>query len=452
MSDAYSVLVVDDEPAIARLLKRELESEICSVQTAHTAQDALQEANKTDFDVAVVDIRLPDARGIDLMQELRAVQPDMEVICITGHGTIGDAVEAMRLGAYDYITKPFNLEEMELVVERAYQKASLRSENRRLRHAHVAIDDLIVGTAPPMQEVRYLLERVAPTDVPVLLTGESGAGKEVLAHSIQRRSLRSEAHFVIKNCATLQKELARSELFGHVRGAFTGALHNSSGLFGEAHKGTLFLDEITEVPVELQTKLLHVLERNSFYRVGGLEKIDTDVRIIAATNLDFEDRIRRGLFRRDLYHRLKAGRLVIPPLRERKDDIVPLARMFLEHFSQKRGRLFKTIGAEAAAMLEAYPWPGNVRELRNVMEWVSFTYNCEELRVQHFDKLLADNMPVSPAVSGNRRTRTQRGYHVPDKDIDEALALHNGNKTKAARHLGIAVRTLYYHLERRAKK
>ncbi len=444
MSDAYSVLVVDDEPAIARLLKRELESEICSVQTAHTAQDALQEANKTDFDVAVVDIRLPDARGIDLMQELRAVQPDMEVICITGHGTIGDAVEAMRLGAYDYITKPFNLEEMELVVERAYQKASLRSENRRLRHAHVAIDDLIVGTAPPMQEVRYLLERVAPTDVPVLLTGESGAGKEVLAHSIQRRSLRSEAHFVIKNCATLQKELARSELFGHVRGAFTGALHNSSGLFGEAHKGTLFLDEIGDIPPEVQASLLRVLENGTYRPVGDKVQKKCDIRFIFATNRNLAAEVEAGRFNEAFFHRINVFTIHLPPLRERREDIPLLVEHFLRILPVGHGQ---RLDVHPAAMdcLCRYSWPGNVRELRNVIERgiILAERGMITLRSLPHELSAPSSAGEMPAVEPEEKSLKS----LERVQIERMLDLCGGNRTETARKLGISRKTLYRRLQ-----
>lgn len=440
MADSYSVLVVDDEPAIARLLKRELENDVRSVRTAHSAREALQEAGTADFDVAVVDIRLPDVRGIDLMQELRSVQPDMEVICITGHGTIGDAVEAMRLGAYDYITKPFNLEEMELVVERAYQKASLRSENRRLRHAHVAIDDLIVGTAPPMREVRYLLERVAPTDVPVLLTGESGAGKEVLAHAIQRRSLRREAHFVIKNCATLQKDLARSELFGHVRGAFTGALHTHGGLFGEAHKGTLFLDEIGDIPPEVQSSLLRVLENGAYRPVGDKAQKKCDIRFIFATNRNLAMEVEAGRFNEAFFHRINVFTIHLPPLRQRREDIPLLVEHFLRILPVGHGQALK-VHPTAMDCLCRYDWPGNVRELRNVIERGIILSENGVITLRSLPHELSARPDAGsgapPAESLKSMERSQ---------IERMLELCGGNRTLTAEKLGISRKTLYRRL------
>lgn len=328
---SYSVLAVDDEPSIGKLLEKELSTPARAVHVAGSARQARERLRRATYEVVVLDIRLPDADGIEFMVELRQRYPDMEVILITGHGNIDNAVEAMKLGAYDYITKPFNLTELEVVVERAYQRAFLRNENRALRHAHDRGRPgvTLIGNSQVIKEVRYLIEKVAPTDVPVLITGESGAGKEVAAHAIQSLGTRADKPFIIKNCATLQKELARSELFGHVRGSFTGALESRDGLMAFANKGTLFLDEIGELPMEVQASLLRVLENKTYRRVGEKDHRSCDIRLIFATNRTLAGEVEAGRFHEALYHRINVFNIEMPPLRERKEDIPLLAEFFL---------------------------------------------------------------------------------------------------------------------------
>ncbi len=439
MADGYSILVVDDEPAIVRLLCRELSGATHVVFSASTAAEALAHAHSRSFDVAIVDICLPDGRGTDLMQTLRSLQPEMEVICVTGHGSIGDAVEAMRLGAYDYVTKPFNLDELELVVERAYQKSSLRLENRRLRYAKMASGDVVVGMSPAMRKIMYLAERVAPTDVPVLLMGPSGAGKEVMAHAIQRRSHRRDMQFVIKNCATLSRELANSELFGHVRGAFTGALHNHGGLMVEAHKGTLFLDEIGELPLEVQGALLRVLENGSYTPVGEKGSRNCDIRFIFATNRDLAQEVQEGRFSEALYHRINVFTIVVPSLRERMEDVPLLVEHFLQTLPVAQGQQI-TLDDAAMACLSRYDWPGNVRELRNVIE--------RAVILSENGRIVLRSLPAELVAGGKRSAFIERGSlrEMEKTRIIEALKICQENKSLAAKHLGISRKTLYRKL------
>ena len=454
MNSHYHILVVDDERAIARLLQRELQNEHRQVHAAHSSAEALRCAQEHDLRVALVDIRLPDASGIDLMQQLRDIQPDMEVICITGHGTIGDAVEAMKLGAYDYITKPFSLEELGMVVERAHQKAALRTENRRLRHTRPMLGDLMVGEAPAMREVRYLLERVAPTDVPVLLTGSSGAGKEVLAHAIQRQSRRSESHFIIKNCATLQKDLARSELFGHVRGSFTGAHQNSAGLFTEAHKGTLFMDEIGELPLDVQPSLLRVLENGSYRPVGDNTPRNCDIRFIFATNRNLAAEVEAGRFNEALFHRINVFTIKLPSLHERPQDIPLLVDHFLHSLPVAQGQEWR-VDPQAMRRLMAYDWPGNVRELRNVIERGVILAENGLITPRCLPGDMGTPAPQTPpeTVAMPSAETPSPAPHAPSlkeaeiQQIQSMLHQCGGNRTLAARQLGISRKTLYRKLQ-----
>lgn len=309
---------------------------------------------------------LPGAEGLGLLKDLLELQPEMEIICLTGEGNIRDAVEAMRMGANDYVTTPVEPGRLIQVVERATQKAALRREARRQEDSR-DVEDMVIGDSPRMKQVKYLLEKVAPTDVPVLLHGPSGAGKEVLAHAIQRRSLRRSAPFIIKNCASLSKELARSELFGHMRGSFTGATADSAGLFAEADKGTLFLDEIGDLPLDVQPSLLRALENGTYRPVGGREIRTCDVRLIFATNRNLAAAVEAGTFNEALYHRIHVFTLELPSLSEHAEDIPRLVEHFLRVLPLATGRDLR-VDPAIYGCLKSYSWPGNVRELRNVIE------------------------------------------------------------------------------------
>jgi len=433
VTNAYSVLVVDDEPSIGKLLKKEMSSPARTVQTAETAHQAREMLRRSLYEVVILDLRLPDADGLDLLVEFRQYQPDVEVIIITGHGNIDSAVEAMKLGAYDYITKPFNLEELELIVERAYQRVCLRFENRQLKHAQVRDEpQQIVGNSAAIKQIRFLIDKVAPTDVPVLITGESGAGKEVAAHLIQSLSKRADKPFFIKNCATLQKELARSELFGHLRGSFTGAVENSEGFMAFANKGTLFLDEIGELPIEVQAALLRVLENKTYRRVGDKDERTTDIRLIFATNRNLAKEVEAGHFHEALYHRINVFNIELPPLRERKEDIPLLVDYFL---GRVQGGGAYRVSDRAMSCLINYHWPGNIRELRNVIErGVILAEGC----------VITENaLPRELSVKAEGENDFLSLEAVEREHIAKVLACFGNNRTLAAGALGISRKTLY---------
>ena len=433
MTSPYSVLVVDDEPSIGKLLKKELSSPARSVAAAESAHQAREMLRRNTYEVVVLDLRLPDADGLDVLVEIRQHSPDVEVIIITGHGNIDSAVEAMKLGAYDYITKPFNLEELELIVERAYQRACLRFENRQLKHAQKqGQPQQIVGNSAAIKQIRFLIDKVAPTDVPVLITGESGAGKEVAATAIQARSKRADKPYVIKNCATLQKELARSELFGYVKGSFTGAMENREGLMTFANKGTLFLDEIGELPMEVQASLLRTLENKTYRRVGDKDERTTDLRLIFATNRNLAKEVEAGRFHEALYHRINVFNIELPPLRERKEDIPLLVEYFLGRV-QASGTY--RVSDRAMSCLINYQWPGNIRELRNVIER---------------GVILAENGVITENALPRELSMQAEGENdflsleaVEKEHIAKVLACFSNNRTLAATALGISRKTLY---------
>lgn len=433
MTNAYSVLVVDDEPSIGKLLKKELSSPVRTIQTAETAHQSREMLRRSVYEVVILDMRLPDANGLDLLVEIRQHQPDVEVIIITGHGNIDSAVEAMKLGAYDYITKPFNLEELELIVDRAYQRACLRFENRQLKHTQRQdMPQQIVGNSAAVKQIRFLIDKVAPTDVPVLITGESGAGKEVAATAIQSRSKRADKAYVIKNCATLQKELARSELFGYVKGSFTGATENREGLMTYANKGTMFLDEIGELPLEVQASLLRTLENKTYRRVGDKDERTTDIRLIFATNRNLAKEVEAGRFHEALYHRINVFNIELPPLRERKEDIPLLVEYFLGRI--QGGGAYR-VSDRAMGCLINYHWPGNIRELRNVIER---------------GVILAENGVITENALPRELSVKVEGENdflsleaVEREHIAKVLACFGNNRTLAATALGISRKTLY---------
>jgi len=433
VTNAYSVLVVDDEPSIGKLLKKELSSPGRAMQTAETAHQAREMLRRSLYEVVILDLRLPDADGLDLLVEIRQHLPDIEVIIITGHGNIDSAVEAMKLGAYDYITKPFNLEELELIVERAYQRACLRFENRQLRHTqNQDKPQQIVGNSAAIKQIRFLIDKVAPTDVPVLITGESGSGKEVAATAIQARSKRADKPYVIKNCATLQKELARSELFGYVKGSFTGATENREGLMTFANKGTMFLDEIGELPLEVQASLLRTLENKTYRRVGDKDERTTDIRLIFATNRNLAKEVEAGRFHEALYHRINVFNIELPPLRDRKEDIPLLVECFLGRI--QGGGAFR-VSDRAMGCLINYHWPGNIRELRNVIE--------RGVILAEGGVITENALPRELSVKAEGESAFLSLEAVEREHITKVLACFGNNRTLAAAALGISRKTLY---------
>jgi two-component system NtrC family response regulator len=431
------ILVVDDEESIRRLIQKEIGSRERTVQTAGSVREALDLVEAQPFDVIVLDIRLPDGDGIELLARFRETIPDIEVILITGHGDVDSAVEAMKTGAYDYITKPFTLDRLELVIEKAYQRVCLQRENRLLRHAQNARPhQRLVGRSEAIRHLKYLIDRVAPTQVPVLLIGESGTGKDVVAHAIHMRGERAKQPFIIKNCGTLQRELSRSELFGHTRGAFTGADESREGLLSIADHGTLFLDEIGELPLEVQASLLRVLENRTYRRVGDKSERQVDVRFVFATNRNLPDEVENGRFHEALYHRINVFQIRLPALRDRKEDIPLLVDYFIARFSP--GQPVTQVPKTVLQCLMDYKWPGNIRELRNVIERGIILSENGMIGMNALPRELTENAE-STADDGSFLSLEE----MEKRHIRKILDHFEGNRTQAAQTLSISRKTLY---------
>lgn len=462
MHSAYSLLIVDDEASIRRLLQKELAAPHRRVLATGSAREALQMCREESFDVVLLDIRMPDGNGLELLPSFLGLLPDARIIMITGHADVDSAVTAMRNGAYDFVAKPFTLDKLELVVERAVEHSMLARENRSLRLSSGGREPELIGASAALRELTFLLRKVAPTDVPVLITGESGTGKDVAAAGLHAMSPRARLPFVVKNCAGLQKELARSELFGHVRGAFTNALESSEGLMTVAHRGTLFLDEVGELPLEVQGQLLRVLESRRYRRVGEKEERSVDVRFLFATNRNLAQEVQRGCFHEAFLHRINVFQVHLPPLRDRREDIPLLVRHFLSRLGGGAGGCSVTPGA--MERLLCYHWPGNVRELRNVIERGIILAEegvISERALPH--ELVASleregapacgtAVPHGGSASPDQTQATKIDADLPTleeverRHILRALARSGGNKQEAAKMLGIARKTLYRKL------
>lgn len=440
-SDTIQILVVDDEKSIRRLIQKELASSHRIITTAGSAREAFDAIRRQQFDVIVLDIKLPDGNGIDLMIQFREAIPEGEVILITGYGDIDSAVEAMKIGAYDYIAKPFSLDRLELVIEKAYQRVRLQRENRLLRHKQKDKPSLkIIGHSQDIEHIRYLIKKVAPTNVPVLITGESGTGKNVVAQAIHSQSQRSAQPLIIKNCGTLQKDLMRSELFGYCKGAFTGATESSEGLLTLANKGTLFLDEIGELSNEVQSALLRVLENQTYRRVGDKEERRVDLRFIFATNRDLLKEVKIGRFSQALYHRINVFDIKISPLRERKEDIPALVEYFLGRLSS--GSTYCRISQKAMQCILAYEWPGNIRELQNVIERGIILAEKGLITEQTLPRELVDASKDSASDTPFLTLSEMEKVHIL-----RVLRYVKGSRSKAAEILGIGRKTLYRKLK-----
>jgi two-component system response regulator PilR (NtrC family) len=370
MSDKGTVLVIDDEEVMREILESLLAQEGYRVKLATSGQEGLEIAGREPVDLAIVDVMLPDRSGIDVLDELKKSDPELVVVMITAFASVETAIEAMKRGAFDYVTKPFKNDEVRVVVANGMKQRRLVDENRTLKEALHDRQrfDVLVGKSSRMQEVYSLIQQVAPSKSTVLITGESGTGKELVARAIHDYSTRKQKQFVPVNSGSLPPDLLESNLFGHVKGAFTGAVSPKKGLFEIADEGSIFLDEIATVPLETQAKLLRVIQEKEFMRLGGVDVIRVDARIIAATNTDLKALVEAGAFREDLYYRLNVINIFLPPLRQRKDDIPLLAQHFLKKYGDENGRPGLSIASDAVQSLLDYDWPGNVRELENVIE------------------------------------------------------------------------------------
>jgi DNA-binding NtrC family response regulator len=432
-----TILIVDDDAGFRSLMETILRGEEYAVEVAASVAAAIACANRRSYHLLISDLKLPDGTGLDLLRHWKREMPEAPVIVITGFGSVATAVEAMKLGATDYLGKPLSgPDELRIVVRKALEQNRAVRECDLLREqesARFSCGDLIASD-PKMAKALELVRKVAPTQATVLITGESGTGKELIARCIHRNSARGQRVFVPLNCAALSPALIESELFGHERGAFTGAVGQHAGRFERAHGGTLFLDEIGELDAGLQAKLLRVLQEKTFERVGGNRQITVDVRIIAATNRDLKQCVSEGKFREDLFYRLNTFPIELPPLRERPSDIRRLARFFLERSATDLGKTDVTLSPEAETVLMAYAWPGNVRELENTMERLAIL--CE-------GSIEPDDLPVTSSGP----TRPVLFKDIERMAIEDALQENDGNRTKTARQLGISLRTLQYRLK-----
>ncbi|MEW6519174.1 MAG: sigma-54 dependent transcriptional regulator [Thermodesulfobacteriota bacterium] len=435
VNEKYPVLVIDDEEPIRRLLQKELANSGREIFTAATAAEAMALVRSRWFDVIIMDLRLPDTTNLDLLIKVRDSIPHTEVIMITGHGDIDSAVEAMKLGACDFIPKPFNLDRLDLVVEKAHQRVRLSRENMILRHKAGYDQGTVkfIGNSMAIRNIQFLVDKVAPANIPVLITGESGVGKDVVAHAIHDRSSRAGNELIIKNCASLQKDLARSELFGHVKGSFTGADESREGLMSYAHESTLFLDEIGELPLEVQASLLRMLETQTYRRVGEKDERRVDIRFLFATNRDLADEVKKGRFNEAFYHRINVFNIDIPPLRERKEDLPLLVDYFLTSLSPD-STTYRMVQNAMDCVLR-YDWPGNIRELRNVIE--------RSIILVENGIITERCLPRELVVSAETSEASITLESVEKKHILKMLNFYNGNRRKAAEALGISRKTLY---------
>ncbi len=440
----FKILIIDDEKNIREGLAAGLEMDGYNTVVAENGEKGLEYVNKGDIDLVITDLRMPGISGEEVLQKITSEIPGLPVIVLTGHGSIDSAVSAMHSGAYDFLTKPLNLEHLSLVVKRALKNRELQIQNKQLQEeiSKSKPFESIIGKSAEMQKIYQMIQKVAGSKASVLITGESGVGKELVAHAIHNLSPRKNNPLVIVNCSALSESLLESELFGHEKGAFTGAVARKRGRFELAHGGSIFLDEIGEIDQNVQIKILRVLQDKRFERVGGEETVETDVRVIAATNRDLEKEIAEGRFREDLYYRLNVVHIHVPPLRDRKDDIPLMVSAFLKEFAKENGKNITSIDSHARAALYKYDWPGNIRQLRNCMESAVVMCAGDTLTLDDFPPTIsqhnAQDMVQIPA--GLTLDAAEKIY------INETLAANRGNKSKTADVLAIGRKTLHRKL------
>lgn len=449
---AERLLVVDDEPSMREFLEIMLSQEGYEVTTASSGEEGFRMYRQETPDLVLTDVKMPGMSGLDLIREIHTVDPMVPIIAVTAYASADDALRAVREGAYDYLSKPFQVEDLRIIIRNALETRRLRRENLELKRS---IDEKyrfgeIIGKSPEMIEIFNLVKTVAPSKAGVLIIGESGTGKELIAKAIHYSSARADRPFVTINCTAIPENLLESEMFGHLKGSFTGAIANKAGLVEAAHTGTLFLDEIGEIPLAIQAKLLRFLQEREFRRVGGTDERKIDVRIVAATNKKLEKEMEVGNFREDLYYRLNVIRIKLPPLREREEDIPLLVNHFLKKFSAEQGKNIARVSSLAMRVLCNYNFPGNVRELENIIE------RCVTL--EQTDQLTAENLPAKLAESAGSPPSGE--MEIPPDGIDlnrtlenlerklitKALEITGGNRSRAARLLGISFRSLRYRL------
>jgi two-component system, NtrC family, response regulator AtoC len=433
------ILVVDDEPLMRRFVTETLLRKKIEVVSAEDGKAALHLLKTHAFDLVISDMRLPDLSGLELLKSAKETHPSLLFILMTAYASDNTAADAMRWGAFNYLIKPFSATTIEAMIEKANQQLALIEENQFLRReiSHVQRKHVldIIAESPLMKKTLQDLAKIAKSQANVFITGESGTGKEVISQAIHLNSNRANAPFIKVNCSAIPDTLIESEFFGHEKGAFTGAINRRIGRFELSHGGTLLLDEISEIPLMLQPKLLRAIQEREFERVGGVKPIQVDVRLIATSNRNMQEAVAQKLFREDLYYRLNVVPLFLPPLRERKEDIVPLAEYFLERFCSESGKPLKNLTFEARQKLQAYHWPGNIRELANVIERTVVMENASAILPEHLplEGTICTHLSSSPLLTL---------AEVEKRHILDTLNHHHQNRTQAAKTLGISIRTL----------
>ncbi len=443
--DKKTLLVVDDEPGHRLMVRAVMEDAGWRVIEADSGESALEELSREMPHTALVDMRMPGMDGLTLLREIQARQPELPVVLLTAYGNVGSAVEAMKKGAYDYLTKPADNEELKAVLEKSYDYRRLLNENTRLRQKHDEGDRRFIGSSPGINQVRELIEQAGPSEATVLVTGESGTGKELVAEGLHRASTRAARSLIKVNCAALPADLLESELFGYVKGAFTGAVKDKPGRFQLANRGTLFLDEIGEMPPALQAKLLRALQEKTVEPLGSVAEVATDVRIIAATNRALKEEVAAGRFREDLYYRLAVLEIDIPPLREHLSDLPLLVSFLLEKLGKKNNKQVRTITPTFLNALSTYDWPGNVRELENVLERALILTRADELGPELLPPQIVE------AASESEPEPKDATYVLENAEREalvKTLEQFGGHREKTAAALGMSRRTLQYKLKK----
>ena len=446
----YNILVIDDEAAQRDVLTGYLKKKGYKIYSASSGKEGIESAKNNPVDIILSDFKMPDLNGIDVLEQVKKINPGISFVIVTAYGTVENAVKAMRLGALDYISKPVDLDELDLMIVRIIEHKNLKSENQllktQLQEKHKISS--IVSQSQKMEEVINVAARVAESKATVLITGENGTGKEVLAKAIHYMSSRKEKPFIAVNVPALTETLLESELFGHEKGAFTGADKMKKGRFEIADGGTLFLDEVGDIPQSIQVKLLRVLQEHQFERVGGTERIEVDVRIIAATNKDLEQKIKEGTFREDLYYRLNVVSINIPPLRERKEDILPLIENFIDKYCKENNKEKLEVSKESVDVLMKYTYPGNVRELENIIERAVVLTRGKVITLIDLPMNIKDFKDEKALGSLDEGTLTDQVEALEKQLIFDALHQSDGNQTKAGKLLGLTERNLRYKLKK----
>ena len=446
----HTILIIDDEQSQRDILTGYLKKQGYQILSASSGTEGIKQVKENVIDIIITDYKMPDKTGLEVLEEVKKINPEISFLIVTAFGTIENAVKAMRLGANEYITKPIDLDELDLLLERIIEEKFLRSENKmlkeQLQEKHKL--DSVISHSPKMEEVISLAARVAESKATVLITGENGSGKEVLAKSIHFISPRKDKPFVAVNIPALTETLLESELFGHEKGAFTGADKLKKGRFELADNGTIFLDEIGDTPLSLQVKLLRVLQEQQIERVGSSESIKIDVRIIAATNQNLEKKIKEGTFREDLYYRLNIVSIKIPPLRERKEDILPMVEFFIKKYSEENKKPKLEISKEAVDQLFKYNFPGNVRELENIIERAVVLSRANIVTLNDLPMNIKGFVNEEKLGKQNLQNLPEQIEELEKRMIYDALKKSDGNQTKAGKLLGITERNLRYKLKK----